>query len=72
MWCVRSFTLGMILTLVFAGDANAQPATTDPTLVTIDSGAIRGVAAVVRSSVSRASPMPSLRSVPCAGGRRSL
>jgi para-nitrobenzyl esterase len=42
---IRSLSLGVALALAFAGMAAAQPAAADPTLVKIDSGAVRGVAA---------------------------
>jgi para-nitrobenzyl esterase len=43
-WSVRSFKLVAALALAIGGKALAQPAQTDPTLVLIDSGAVRGVA----------------------------
>jgi para-nitrobenzyl esterase len=44
MWRIRGSSLLVLLAIASAGISAAQPSSSDPTLVTIDSGTVRGVA----------------------------
>ena len=45
MRCMRAWKLSVTALLALAGTAAAQPDANDPTLIKIDSGVVRGVAA---------------------------